>query len=139
MCLLRAFASSCEKKSKAFCALLLAAILILPPPAHAARFSGAYLLQVCGVDKKGNELVKGGHTACQAYIAGVLDYQNVLQSLKIAPAVDICVPENVSIADLHRIVLAYLQKHKEDDSFIAAPTVTMALYQTYPCHKAKRK
>ncbi|MCB9989479.1 MAG: hypothetical protein H6868_09155 [Rhodospirillales bacterium] len=103
------------------------------PEAYAARFSGAYLLHICEKDDKGKETVKGGHTACQAYIAGVIDYHNVLRSMKMAPQVDICVPKDVSSNVLHDIVLTYLRNHPENDSFVAAPAVTMALYGKYPC------
>lgn len=114
------------------------ALAVLPRGAEAARFSGAYLYKICSVDEKGKELVKGGHTACQAYIAGVIDYHSVLQSLKVAPSVDICLPAKASLPDLHMIVLEYLRTHKEHDAFIAAPAVTMALYQAYPCKKKKK-
>lgn len=101
--------------------------------AHAARFSGAYLYRLCQMDENGRETVKGGHTACQAYIAGVIDYHSMLQSMKIAPRIDICIPEKTSSATLHAIVLKYLEKNKTHDGFIAAPAVTMALYEKYPC------
>ena len=86
------------------------------------------------MDQKGRELVNGGHTACQAYISGVMDYHNVLQSLDIAPKVDICVPGDVSMNDLHMTVLKYLRSNGEHDDFIASPAVTMALYSVYPCN-----
>ena len=115
--------------------LALAALVLFPHPAQAARFSGAYLLELCDMDEKGREVVKGGHTACQAYIAGVLDYHNVLQSLNIAPKVDICIPEKVTSSELHAIVLRFLKKNSEHDGFVAAPAVTMALYEAYPCKR----
>lgn len=102
-------------------------------PAEAARFSGSYLLQVCEMDDKGKETSKGAHATCQAYILGVIDYHNVLRSLKIAPKVDICIPQDTTPNDLHNVVLEYLRAHGEHDGFIAAPAVTMALYQVYPC------
>jgi hypothetical protein len=74
-------------------------------PAQAARFSGSYLYQLCAMDKDGKEMVQGGHTACQSYIAGVIDYHSVLQSMKIAPRVDICIPRSVTSAQLHSVVL----------------------------------
>lgn len=102
--------------------------------AHAnTQFSGAYLLHVCEMDAKGKEVIKGGHIACQSYIAGVIDYHRILQSMKLAPKIDICVPTKTSLNDVHKAVLAYLRKHKENDAFIAAPAVTMALYKLYPC------
>lgn len=102
--------------------------------AHAnTQFSGAYLLHVCEMDAKGKEVIKGGHIACQSYIAGVIDYHRILQSMKLAPKIDICVPTRTPLNDVHKAVLAYLRKHKENDAFIAAPAVTMALYKLYPC------
>lgn len=102
-------------------------------PAQAARFTGAYLLHICDKTPEGKETVPGGHTACQAYIAGILDYHNVLQSMKIAPQINICVPARVGMNDVQDIVLRYLKKHPEHDAFTAAPAVTMALYGRYPC------
>lgn len=117
--------------------ILCAMIAGAAPPAHAARFNGAYLLQVCDLDSKGHEKVKGGALTCQSYISGVIDYHSVLSSLDIAPRIDICIPEKVSLNELQKIVLEYLRHHSEHDGFIAAPAVTMALYDVYPCKKRK--
>lgn len=110
-----------------------------PVSARAAEFSGAYLYKVCDKDGAGKEKVAGGHAVCQSYIAGVLDYHSVLRSLDIAPSIDICVPAKTSMNDLHAIVLRYMNAHTENDSFIAAPIVTMALYEAFPCKKKKKK
>lgn len=120
-------------------AVLCASCLLSPGTADAARFSGAYLFKLCSMDDKGKEVVKGGHTACQAYIAGVIDYHDVLQSLELAPKVDICLPRDISSGQLQAIVLQFLQRNKEHDGFTAAPAVTMALYDVYPCRAAKKK
>lgn len=101
--------------------------------AEAAQFTGYYLRQICAMDSKGGEIIKGGHSVCQSYISGVLDYHGVLQSMKIAPAIDICVPKDVALYDLQKIVLAYLYKNKTHDYFNASPAVTMALYEVFPC------
>lgn len=118
-----------------FLALLCFSNVWFSTPAEAARFSGAYLRKICSMDKSGNELIKGGHTACQAYIAGVLDYQNVLKSMNMAPKVDICLPKKATMWDLHKIVLVYLIRNHTHDQFIAAPAVIMALHQVYPCKR----
>jgi len=126
--------------TKHFCLMMMIGMMVLgfSPRAQAdTQFSGAYLLHVCEMDAKGNEIVKGGHTACQAYITGVIDYHRILQSMKLAPKIDVCVPTKTPVANLHRIVLAYLRKHKENDAFIAAPAVTLALYKAYPCSRKK--
>ena len=120
-------------------AALIAVLSAAPRPAAAAKFSGAYLLQLCEKKADGREQIRGGHAACQSYISGVLDYHAVLQSLKIAPRLDICVPSSVSLNDLHEIVLGYLRTNPQHDGFIAAPAVTMALFEVYPCGGRKRR
>ena len=55
--------------------IVFSAIIFLPLSSKAqktgALISGAYLLEVCKRGQNGQELVPGGHTACQAYIAGL--------------------------------------------------------------------
>ena len=102
--------------------------------AQAARFSGEYLLNMCASDKNGKELVKGGHIACQAYIAGVLDYHNLIRSLGTAPSVDFCVPANATLNDLQKRVVSYIFRNKNEHAkFIASPGVALALYEMFPC------
>lgn len=101
--------------------------------------SSAYLYEVCKRDPDGKELVPNGSLTCQAYIAGVLDYHNMLQSMGTSPNVDICVPAGVKLKDLQDIVLHYLHNNSQNDSFVAAPTVTLALHKIFPCQKSKKK
>lgn len=102
--------------------------------AYAARVTGGDLLAYCNMDEQGEEMVKGGHTTCQAYISGVIDYHNMLRSMKIAPEVNICIPQDTTLYALHMAVLKYLRKHKVNTGdFIAAPAVTMALFSRFPC------
>lgn len=127
---------------RAFMTLALLALLsalALLKPAQAAQFSGAYLLHVCGVNPHGLELVPGGHIACQAYIAGVLDYHNLLRSLGVPPSIDFCVPKETSLDDLQKQVFAYVYKNRNQHSaFTAAPAVALALHHFYPCQQRKR-
>lgn len=102
-------------------------------PAQAARFTGAYLIRICGVDDKGQEIAPGAHAACQSYISGVIDYHNMLRGMKMAPDVNICVPENVGLNEIHVTVLRYLERNAQHDAFVAAPGVLLALYEKYPC------
>lgn len=112
--------------------LLLAVLFTMP--VQAARFSGQYLLQVCGSDEEGRELVEGGHIACQAYIAGVLDYHNLIRSLGTAPSVDFCVSDDVTMKDIQSQVSSYIfENHHEQGPFIASPGVALALFSAYPC------
>lgn len=120
---------------------LLTGMIGLAPvsPVQAAQFSGAYLNRICGVDDKGQEISPGAHAACQSYISGVVDYHNMLRSMKIAPEIDICIPANVTLNEMHLQVLKYLKENPQHDSFVAAPAVLLALYAKYPCIARKKK
>lgn len=100
-----------------------------------AFVSAAYLYEMCARDKEGGEKVKGAHTACQAYISGVIDYHNLLRTLKTQPSVDICVPNTTPLGQLQDVVWNYLHKNGQHDAFAAAPAVTLALSTYYPCKK----
>jgi hypothetical protein len=117
------------------CALLFAA----PARAEdtAGFFSGAYLADMCASDKRGKEMIKGGHTACQAYIAGVIDYHKLMKSLGTAPTIDFCVPNTVPMRRLQNIVWVFLAQNQQHTDFIASPAVSLALYEYYPCPVAK--
>ncbi|HPF79143.1 MAG TPA: Rap1a/Tai family immunity protein [Alphaproteobacteria bacterium] len=123
--------------------LLIAVIAMMPRPVKAqatgALISGAYLLEICKRDAEGKEVVPGGSTACQAYIAGIIDYHNLLRSLGTAPSIDICVPNTVKMSDLQDIVWKYLEGNAQHDAFIAAPAVSLALFEVFPCKGAVRK
>jgi len=108
--------------------------------AQAARFSGAYLIQICASDKNGKEYVPGGHSACQSYIAGIVDYHNLVRALGTAPSVDFCIPEGVDMYVLQDKVVRYLIKNEEaHKNFIAAPGVALALFSSFPCQDALKK
>jgi hypothetical protein len=109
-------------------------MLLSPVRGHAAEFSGSYLLYVCGSDAKGKELTPGGHITCQSYIAGVVDYHNLIHSLGTSPSVDFCVPENASLEMLQEIVVRYIAQNKEAHGpFVASPAVALALFEAFPC------
>lgn len=124
-----------------FALMCLSLMIIAPHKAHAqktgALISGAYLLEICKRDAKGKEVIVGGHTACQAYIAGLVDYHNLLRSLGTSPSVDLCVPSNVKLNDLQDIVWKYLERNTQHDAFIAAPAVSLALFDVFPCKKKR--
>lgn len=108
-------------------------------PEDGPLFSGAYLLSLCKKTGDGGEKVARGHTACQAYIAGVIDYHDLLRSLGTSPSVDMCVPNTVKMNDVQNIILRYLEKNAQHDPFTAAPAVALALFEAYPCPAKKRK
>lgn len=125
------------------CAVLFCAIAVFcvaPLPARAAQFSGDYLLRLCLTGQDGKDIVPGGSTACQSYIAGILDYHNLQKSLGTAPGtVNFCVPDNADLSTLQKMVTIYLIKNRQHADFTAAPAVALALYQYYPCTGKKKK
>lgn len=117
-----------------------AGIVFYTLPASAqqtAQFSGAYMREICKSNPDGSEAVKGGHAACQAYIAGVLDYHGTLKALGTEPSLSICFPGKVSIVEMQKIVWRYIEQHPSVDAFAAAPTVIMALGTAYPCQRTR--
>lgn len=99
--------------------------------------SAAYLHKICEKDDNGEEKVVGGHTACQAYIAGVVDYHNLLKTLGTAPSINLCITNDAKPSDLQDIVWSYLNKNAQHDAFAAAPAITLALAQVFPCRKKR--
>ena len=106
--------------------------------AQAAYLTGDDLLKACQGAKPQD--ISG----CLNYIAGVIDYHVMMQSLGTTPTTDFCLPEDLPLDKAAVAVMIYLKKSRQHDSFIAAPAVTMALHETFPCgpvlgHKAKKK
>jgi hypothetical protein len=121
-------------KNRFFALTLYMALVFFPAlPAQSAEFSGKYLLQICSSDKMGKELVERGHTACQAYIAGLMDYHNLIKSLRTAPGIDFCIPEGTSLTKLQNILVSYLLSSNLHDDFIASPAIVLAFHKAYPC------
>ena len=103
-------------------------------PSEAARFSGQYLLHMCASDERGDEITEGGHIACQAYIAGVMDYHAILRSMGVAPSIDFCVPAQVPMNLVQAQVTSHIfHNQKQHNGFIAAPAVALGLFENYPC------
>lgn len=109
-------------------------LLSLIPSAHAARFSGEYLLHLCASDEQGQEIVAGGHIACQAYIAGIMDYHSILKSMGATPGIDFCVPDGEGLYAVQGKIESYIFRNRaQHNTFIAAPGVAMGLFAAYPC------
>ncbi len=95
-------------------------------PAEAAYLTGNQLLKEC-------EGEKAQIQSCMNYVAGVIDYQVMQQSLGTEPSVDFCLSDDASLEKVTVIVMFYLKKNPQLGSFIAAPSVTMAMHEAYPC------
>ncbi|HPD83148.1 MAG: Rap1a/Tai family immunity protein [Alphaproteobacteria bacterium] len=122
--------------------ILFLPLCLLPTQTRAEEsrifISAAYLYEICARDEDGNEVVQGGHTACQAYIAGVIDYHNLLETLGTAPSIHVCVSNNAALGDLQDIVWDYLDRNAQHDAFAAAPAITLALSNAFPCKRKKK-
>ncbi len=101
--------------------------------AQAAYVTGADLAKNCRSDNPVEIF------SCLNYVAGVIDYQVIMQSLGTAPTVDFCLPEELPIERAAASVMDYLQASPEHASFIAAPAVAMALHAAYPCGPIQKK
>lgn len=114
--------------------LIVLCFVFMVLPSRAAQFSGQYLMSMCASDEQGAEVTPGGHIACQAYIAGIMDYHSLLKSLGTAPGIDFCVPDDVTLNQVQDRVQSYvLQNRRQHSSFIAAPGVALGLHNAFPC------
>ncbi len=113
-------------------------VWLYSPPAAAAYLTGNDLSRICQSEKT-TEIF-----SCMNYIAGIIDYHVMMQSLGTEPVTDFCLPEDLPLEKASVIVMLYLKKSPHLGSFIAAPAVTMALHEAYPCgpvasHRKKKK
>lgn len=113
-------------------------LLFSTSPARAAYLTGNDLLRSCASKDKGDIL------GCMNYIAAVIDYQTMMQSMGTEPSTDFCLPADLPIEKAAVAVMVYLHKSPQMGSFIAAPAVSMALHEAYPCgpikvYKKKKK
>ena len=126
----------CRRGCVVFAFVCVFMLAFFPFQAHAARFSGEYLIKVCAVNRYGEELIKGGKIACQAYISGVIDYQNMVRSMGASTGTEFCIPETESLNEIQLRVLKYFLEYKKlHRKFVAAPGVALALSSAYPCNK----
>jgi hypothetical protein len=118
------------KMTRAVQAILLIVLLVgllVPHRAHAAYMTTADLQRDCLSEKK--ERISG----CLNYIAGIIDYHILMQSLGTNPTIDFCLPANLSLEDAGIAVMMYLRKYPQHDAFIASAAVPLALNQAFPC------
>jgi hypothetical protein len=109
--------------------LLLLSVMadLMPGTAHAVYLTSQELTQNCMADAEKNNFY------CLGYIAGVIDYHVMLQSLGTAPTIDFCMPPDLSVEQAAVVVLSYLKKSPQHTDFIAGPAITLALHERFPC------
>lgn len=115
---------------------VLTCCFLMMMPAFAVAQTNSYvrgvdLLSVCRVERKSTEF-------CQSYVAGIIDYHNMLRTLKSEPAVQFCIPERFTLQQVTEIVLKDLANSPQHDHFTAAPAVTLALFKAFPCKRRNR-
>ncbi len=116
------------------CAAVLGVLLMgSPRPAAAMYVSGADLVTNCLSDKKHDVY------ACVHYVAGVIDYHTVMQSVGTAPSLPFCIPPTVSVTEAAFTVLTFLRAQPMHQGFVAAMAVPIALNKAYPCPKPAPK
>lgn len=108
-------------------------ILSFSPRAEATYFIGAELIEKCRSDKPEDR------QACFGYVAGVIDYHVVMQSLGTAPTIDFCLPPDMPVTAAALAVIKYMSDAPQNGSFIASSSVVMALNKTFPCAKRRGK
>ena len=111
--------------------LVTALVLLSLRPASAMFMSSADLGRMCLSDR--SQDIYG----CTNYIAGVIDYHALMQSFGTAPTIDFCLPESVSKQQVAVIVMAYMRTSPQNDDFVAATVVPLALNKAFPCAVAK--
>lgn len=113
-----------------------ACLVLMATPARAAQVSAEYLLNICAFASDGKEIIPSGHTTCQSYIAGVMDYHSFTRSLGVSSSYDFCLPKGETLNGIHRKVQDFLLKNRAQyGPFIASPAVMVALSEAYPCPK----
>jgi hypothetical protein len=76
---------------------------------------------------------------CTSYVAGVIDYHMLLQSLGTNPTMPFCMPESVSMQQAAVIVMAFLKTAPQHDAFVAASAIPLAINKAFPCAAPKKK
>lgn len=113
-------------------AIILLVTLTGGKTAHAQFMTGSDLSQSCAENSGAPAINR-----CLGYIAGVIDYHIVMQSLGTNPSTDFCLPEGVLLEQAAMTVLAYLHAKPDQMGFIAAPAVALALNAVYPCRSVR--
>lgn len=116
-----------------FCAVALCLGLAAPRAASAQYVATSDLLKMCMSEDKTD--MRG----CVHYVAGVIDYHIMMQSLGTAPTIDFCLPQSITMPQAAVIVVAYLRQNPGHDAFIAAGSIPLAMNKVFPCKPPAKK
>jgi hypothetical protein len=112
-------------------ALILGLAVLCPARPARAQFVATRELEHECLSKKKEDIA-----ACVNYVAGVVDYHVMLQSLGTAPTIDFCLPASITKEQAAMIVMAYLSTRPQHDAFIASAAIPLALNKAFPCRQA---
>ena len=122
--------------------LLLAFICLLVGSQASAKstnyvFTGADMYESCthalnGLNKTG---AYDDHRfgVCAGYVAGIVDFHTVVTTVEAIPDDMFCLPENITTAQVIRVVTKYLENNPEKHHDLAGYLVVLALRESYPC------
>ena len=102
-------------------------------------FTGAYMYESCthavnGLNKTG-EYDDHRFGVCAGYVAGIVDFHTVATTVESMPDDMFCLPENITTAQVIRVVTQYLENNQEKHHDLAGYLVVLALRETYPCQE----
>jgi len=107
-------------------------LLLLCLPAIGALYQPALARDTAIMD--GNDLLTqctNDPTYCMGYVLGVYRGFSVGQSL--ADKSYVCLPENVTVDQARRVVVAYLNTHPKELNKASELLVTFAMMDAFPC------
>ena len=95
---------------------------------YGAYMTAAQLLERCesvaNVDK----------AVCLGYVQGAVDTFESVMSLGAWPK-NFCIPQQVTLVQLSKVLVKYLNEHPEDLHYMADNEVHMAFMKAFPCEK----
>jgi hypothetical protein len=115
------------------CLLAVPGLLVPASAARAAYVTGLEISNRCDSD------VTADIQSCVHYIAGVIDYHMLLESMGKAPNVSFCIPPEVSMQQAAVLVMAYMRTAPEYNGYAAAASVPMAMEKAFPCKTDQKR
>ena len=118
--------------------LMLAVVLVVGSQSASARdfYSGNKMLEFCRAgltsnsDLTAEDAVYG--PTCFGFAAGINDSQSVFVAFGAVHAFW-CMPEGVSLSQLARVIVKYMEEHPEELHFAAGDLAAHAFMDTFPC------
>lgn len=116
--------------------LLAAAVLgsvtgLVPEAAEASFYSGDELYKVCTAQRGSSTYVENTYE-CIAYITGSVDAFNTFRRTNKMKS---CIPDDVTIAQLRRATVSYLEGNPAKRDEAASALVFAATREAWPCAK----